>query len=207
MADLSQPIPKAPSPHPDSSRLSKAIPRCVPRCRSFTGILYRAACVRRANPEDLVAGVGSLLTGGRWNPLGAFLAVYASLDETTALEEARQQDLRQGVARWMSLPLVVTAIDVDIWPVLDLVDDRIRRILRVPRHQMLAEPWWTIQEEGREAITQTIGRLAREQGFAALLVPSTIDASAGNVVIFPDRLRRTNHVSIVNADRLPAKVT
>lgn len=154
-----------------------------------------------------MAGVGSLLTGGRWNPLGAFLAVYASLDETTALEEARQQDLRQGVARWMSLPLVVTAIDVDVWPVLDLVDDRIRRILRVPRHQMLAEPWWTIQEEGREAITQTIGRLAREQGFAALLVPSTIDASAGNVVIFPDRLRRTNHVSIVNADRLPAKVT
>ena len=206
MADLSHPVPSALSPYPDSSRLSGAIQRCIPFRTSFTGILYRAACVGRANPEDLVAGVGSLLTGGRWNPLGAFCALYASLNETTALNEARQQDLRQGVARWMSLPLVVTAIDADVWPVLDLFDGRIRRILRVTRARMLAESWWTIQDEGREAITQAIGRLAREQGFAALLVPSTIDASAANVVIFPDRLRLTNRVSIVNADRLPAKV-
>jgi RES domain-containing protein len=207
MADLSHPIPLLRSPHPDARRLSTAMRRCARLGGNFAGILYRAACVRRANPEDLVAGVGSLVTGGRWNPLGAFPALYASLDETTALEEARQQDARQGVARWMSLPLVVTAIDVDVWPVLDLVDDRARRILRVPRHRMLAEPWWTIQEEGQEAITQTIGRLAREQGFAALLVPSAIDASAGNVVIFPDRLRTANRLSIVNADQLPPKVS
>ncbi len=207
MADLSHPIPSALSPYPDSSRLSGAMQRCIPLRTSFAGILYRAACVRRANPEDLVAGEGSLLTGGRWNPLGVFCAIYASLNETTAMEEARQQDLRQGVARWMSLPLVVTAIDVDVWPVLDLFDGRIRRILRVTRARMLAEPWWTIQDEGREAITQAIGRLARDQGFAALLVPSTINASAGNVVIFPDRLRSTNRLSIIHAEQLPPKVS
>ena len=104
-----------------------------------------------------MAGVGSLLTGGRWNPQGGFRALYASLKETTALEEARLQDLRQGIARWMSLPLVMTAIAVDVGPVLDLFDHRVRRVLGVPRRRMLAERWWIIQDEGREAITQAIG--------------------------------------------------
>jgi hypothetical protein len=107
----------------------------------------------------------------------------------------------------MTLPLVVTAIDVDVWPVLDLRNGRVRRILRVPRRRMLTESWWTIQGHGREAMTQAIGRLARDQGFVALLVPSAIEPAAGNVVIFCDRLRATNRVSIVNAARLPPKVS
>jgi len=207
MADPSYPIPSAPPHHPDSPRLSRVIRRCIPLRTNFTGILYHAASVRRANPQDLVAGVGGLLTGGRWNPLGAFCALYASLNETTALNEAGQQDLRQGVAPWMTLPLVLTAIDVDVWPVLDLFDGRVRRTLRVTRARMLDEPWWKIQDEGREAITQAIGRVARNQGFVALLVPSTIGPSARNVVIFPDRLKSTNRLSIINPDQLPPKVS
>ena len=42
----------------------------------LSGIIYRVASVRRANPDDLIAGVGSQLTGGRWTPPGAFRAVY-----------------------------------------------------------------------------------------------------------------------------------
>jgi RES domain-containing protein len=59
-----------------------------------------------------------MLTGGRWTPPGAFRAIYASLDETTALDEARQQNVRQGVPTWMALPLVVTAIKVELSSVL-----------------------------------------------------------------------------------------
>jgi RES domain-containing protein len=81
----------------------------------------------------LVAGIGSLVTGGRWTPPGAFRAVYTSRDEVTALEEARQQNLRLVVPTWMALPLVLTAIEVDLEPVLDLTDGRVRRALRVSR--------------------------------------------------------------------------
>jgi len=162
--------------------------------------------VPRANPEDLIAGVGSLLTGGRWTPPGTFHAVYASLDETTALDEARQQNLRQGVRPWMALPLVLTALEVDLEPVLDLVNGRTRQALRVSRERMIAELWWTVQDLGQEALTQAIGRLAREQGFVALLVPSVTRASAANMVIFPDRLKSTNRLAIVNPDQLPPRI-
>ena len=62
---------------------------------------------------------------------GAFRAVYASRDEVTALDEAQQQNLRLGVPTWMALPLVVTALEVDLEPILDLTDSRVRRVLRV----------------------------------------------------------------------------
>ena len=170
--DRSLPIPSPPPPHSDSDRLDRGIRRCLTLATRLTGIVYRVASVRRANPGDLIAGVGSQLTGGRWTPPGAFRAVYASRDEATALDEARQQNLRQGVPLWMALPLVLTALEIDVQPVLDLTDGRVRRALRVSRDRMLAEPWWLLQDRGREALTQALGRLARAGGFAALLAPS-----------------------------------
>jgi RES domain-containing protein len=143
------------------------------------------------------------LTGGRWNPLGAFRALYTSLDETTALEEAKQQNLRQGVPPWMALPLVVTAIEVNVHPVLDLRDGGVRRILRIPRERLVTEPWWSIQDEHNEAITQAIGRVARDQRFVALLVPAAVHASAANLVIFPDRLTDDCRLAIVHPEELP----
>jgi RES domain-containing protein len=172
--------------------------------RFLTGILYRAASVRRSNPDDLVAGIGSLLTGGRWTPPGAFRAVYASRDEVTALDEAWQQNLRLGVPTWMALPLVVTALEVDLQPILDLTDGRVRRVLCVSGVRMLAEPWWAFQDRGEEALTQALGRLARDQGFAGLLAPSAARRDGANAVVFPDRLAAAHRLSIINPDRLPS---
>jgi RES domain-containing protein len=167
--------------------------------------MYRVTSVRRANPNDLIAGLGSQLTGGRWTPPGAFPAVYASLDETTALDETQQQNLRQGVPRWMALPLVVTALEVDLDPVLDLTVGRVRHTLGVSRDRMLAEPWWLALDQSlnREALTQAIGRLAREHGFVGMLAPSAARLRGINVVVFPDRLAARNRLAIVNPERLP----
>lgn len=203
VVDPTLPMPQQPPHHPDSARLARGIRRCRPLATRLTDIVYRVASVRRANPEDLIAGIGSQLTGGRWTPPGAFRAVYASRDEATALNEARQQNLRQGVPTWMSLPLVLTAIEVDLGPVLDLTDGRLRRTLRVSRDRMLSEPWWILQEQGLEALTQALGRLARDLGFAALLTPSAAGPRASNVVIYPDRIATGGRLVVVNADRLP----
>lgn len=197
------PMPQPPPHHPDSVRLTQGIQRCLPLATRLSGVVYRVASVRRANPEDLIAGIGSQLTGGRWTPLGAYRAVYASRDEATALNEARQQNLRQGVPSWMALPLVLTAIEVDLEPVLDLTDGRLRRALRVSRDRMLGEPWWILQEQGREALTQALGRIARDHGFVALLAPSATGPRGSNVVIYPDRIAAGGRLAIVNADRLP----
>lgn len=203
LADPPSFIPSPPPHHPESDRLDRGIRRCRPLVTKLTGIIYRVASVRRANPADLIAGVGSQLTGGRWTPPGVYRAVYASLDEATALDEARQQNLRQGVPLWMALPLVVTALEVDLEPVLDLTDGRVRRSLQVSRSRMLDEPWWLLQDQGREALTQALGRLARDHGIAALLVPSAARSRGANVVIHPDRISAEGRLAIVNPDRLP----
>jgi RES domain-containing protein len=203
MDDPSLLIPSPPPPHPDTARLAGGIRRCLPLGTRLNGIIYRVASVRRSNPGDLIAGVGSQMTGGRWTPRGAFRAVYASLDEATALDEARQQNLRQGVPPWMALPLVLTALEVDLQPALDLTDGRVRRVLRVSRDRMLFEPWWLQQNQGREALTQAIGRLARGNGFVAILVPSAARPQGANVVIYPDRITANGRLTVVNPDRLP----
>jgi RES domain-containing protein len=192
-----------PPPHQDSPRLARGILRCAPFSRRFSGIVYRAASVRRANAADLIAGMGSFRTGGRWTSPAFCRSIYASLDETTALDESRQQNVRQGVQPWMALPLVLTALEVVLQPLLDLTDGPARKRLGVSRNRMLAEPWFTIQDQGQEALTQAIGRLARDHGFVALLVPSVVRASAANIVIFPDRLKATDRLAIINPDRLP----
>jgi RES domain-containing protein len=203
VADPTMPMPPPPPPHPDSTRLARGIWRCLPLATRLTGVIYRVTSVPRANPGDLIAGIGSQLTGGRWTPPGAFRAVYASRDEATALDEARQQNIRQGVPPWMALPLVLTAIEVDLEPVLDLTDGRLRRALRVSRGRMLREPWWLLQDRGQEALTQALGRLARDRGFAALLAPSAARPRGSNVVIYPDRIAAGGWLAVVNPDRLP----
>ena len=68
---------------------------------------------------------------------------------------------------------------------------------------MLGESWWLEQDRSREALTQAIGRLAREHGFAALLAPSAARPRAANVVIYPDRIGARGRLVVVNPDRLP----
>jgi len=203
VADPPLPIPPPPPHHPDSARLARGIRRCLPLAAHLTGVIYRVASVRRANAEDLIAGMGSQLTGGRWTPPGSFPAVYAGRDEITALDEARQQNLRLGVPPWMALPLVMTALEVELESVLDLTNGRVRRALGVSRDRMLEEPWWLLQDRGREALTQALGRLARDHGFLGLLAPSAARPAGTNAVIFPDRLAAGDRLAIVNPDRLP----
>lgn len=198
-------FPAPPPPHPDAPRLDRALRRCLPRAGPLSAIVYRVTSVRRANVQDLVAGIGSQLTGGRWTPPGAFPAVYASRDDATAMDEAKQHNLRLGVAPHMALPLVTTALEIDLERVLDLTDGRVRQALRVSRTRMVTERWWQIQDRGQEALTQAIGRLARELGFAGLLAPSAARRAGTNVVLFPDRLGTGDRIAIVNPDRLPPK--
>jgi RES domain len=91
----------------------------------------------------------------------------------------------------------------DQCPGLGLMSERQRHTLQVSRDRMLAEPWWFLQDQGREALTQALGRLAREHGFVALLVPSAARPRGTNVVVYPDRITANDRLAIVNAERLP----
>ncbi len=98
---------------------------------------------------------------------------------------------------------MLTALEIDLQPALDLTDGRVRQSLRVSRDRMLAEPWWLLQDLGCEALTQALGRLAHDQGFAALLAPSAARLRGSNVVVYPDRIGAESRLAVVNPDRLP----
>ena len=87
---------------------------------------------------------------------------------------------------------------LDCWAVcsglLGVDYDRIRR-----------EDWEAVQDAGGEAITQSIGRLAREAGFEGLLAPSARHERGTNMIYFPDRLpfARVSSIRLVNPQDLP----
>jgi RES domain-containing protein len=194
------------APHPESARLSRAVQRCVPRARSWSGVAYRVARPRYANATDLLSGAGSRDCGGRWNPLASFATVYASLELETALDEFLEQQRQNGFSIAQALPLVVAAFRVRLERVLDLTDGHVRRSLEISLARIAREPWRVMQDCGEEAITQAIGRIARVSGFEGLLVPSLARAHGTNLAVFPDRLQERSQLDIINVDELPPKV-
>ena len=148
--------------------------------------IHRVASVRRANPGDLVAGIGTLLTGGRWIRASFRRGVCAG-DAVTALDEVRRQNLAMGVPTWMALPLVVTAVEVEFGPILHLTDGRI------------AGCFASHGADARRALVGSSGPGRRSpdpgdrpacprQGFTGLLAPSAPRRNGANAVVFPDRL-------------------
>lgn len=71
--------------------------------------------------------------------------------------------------------------------VLDLTDPDIRLAIGVTESDLKME-WDEVQRAGGEAHTQSIGRLAREAGFEAIIVPSARHSGANLVVLNPDSL-------------------
>lgn len=192
-------------PHPESERLRRAVGRCGSRHVRWSGVVYRSASPRYANSNDLLAGIGSMRTGARWNPPKSFLTVYTSLDAHTALDEVFAHYRHYGIPIETAMPRVTVAVRVENNDVLDLTDAAIRSVLRVSKRRMLSEPWRTEQAAGREALTQALGRLAHELGLEALIVPSPARKGGVNLIMFPDNLVHGSRIEIVNVGDLQVR--
>lgn len=174
-------------PHPESARLAAALRRVPPR--AFSGIVFRSASPAFAASRELLSGEGVRRHGGRWNPPGLFAAVYASLSPETAIAEALSHFRHYGIPDADAMPRVLVAVELELAAVVDLSVGWARRVLRVSRRRMRAEPWRRLQDDGREALTQSIGRSAFEAGLEGLLVSSAADRKGTNAVVFPARLQ------------------
>jgi RES domain-containing protein len=168
----------------------------------WSGIVYRSCSVEYSRQGDLLMGLGAAGHGGRWNPRG-LRSVYASLDPAGAMGEVLGTAGYFGFAPSTLMPRVFVAVQVVLDCVLDLTTGPVRQRLRVSCSRLLAEDWRKAQDAGGEALTQQIGRAARDSGLVGLLVPSAPSPRARNLVWFPDNLRSTSEVAICNADRLP----
>jgi RES domain-containing protein len=193
------------TPHPEAERLTEALARCAAAVAPWSGTIFRFVGQHYANQRDLLTGEGSRVAGARWNPKGDFPAVYGALAPETALAEALAFSRRQGLPDEEALPRTLVGIRLTLQRLLDLTRGELRRTLGVSERRMREEPWRTIQEGGREAMTQAIGRLARTAGVEGLLVPSAASRGCQNLVYFPDVLQVGSTAEIVHATHLPRR--
>lgn len=78
-------------------------------------------------------------------------------------------------------------VSVKLTKVLDLTDPDVRLAIGVTEPDLKVE-WEDVKRAGDEAITQSIGRLAREAGFEAIIVPSARHSGNNLVILNPDNL-------------------
>jgi RES domain-containing protein len=192
--------------HHKSLHVKRGLERCAKYAAPWAGVVFRSASVAYANRDDLLTGAGAKRDGARWNPPDSMATVYTSLEMKTAVEEALSHHRYFGFAEETALPRVLVAIRVSLQRVLNLTDQRPRKALGVNRGQLTGEDWRACNASDAEALTQAIGRLAWENGWEGLLVPSSADVGGVNLIVFLSNLiLPQSYLLIVNRDQLPPR--
>jgi RES domain-containing protein len=152
--------------------------------RSLRGTFFRA--VPAAFAAEPLSLEGSLKHGGRYNPIGAFGALYCGESPAVCAEEIRKRAARHPV-----LPYRLARVQVQLQRVLDLTDAGTLAALGLRPEDLTGQDW--------EA-TQRLAAQARAAGFEALLVLSAAGPGR-NLVVFPDRLGPDSRVRVVGSPR------
>lgn len=106
------------------------------------------------------------------------LSIYQRPPQGCAAELARRPATPQGY--------IVGSIRVTLDRICDLTDDELLADLGLTSSQLKADDWTD---------TQVLGKLVREAGFEAILVPSAA-GDFSNLVIFLDRLAGRSEVTL-----------
>ncbi len=162
---------------------------------------YRSATPEFAKQTDLLTGEGSRLYGSRWKPRG-IAAVYASLTPETAMEESLSHFRYEGIALHAAMPRMFVAIQAKLSKAVDSTEGANRKRLPVAERGLLECDWRREMASVAVPLPQLLGQPASEAGLEALIVQSATDATAPNIVIFPENLRKSNPLSILSPDKL-----
>ena len=179
-------------------KIQNALSYAIP----YKGFCFRVLSQRFATKRDVASTKGSKIKGGRYNIKNKFGVLYLSCDSHTCLEEASRTRQKLAIDIANELPKTVIGFEVELTKVLNLTDSKIRQKLGIKVSDLTQTDWEKIQALGLEAITQTIGRLARQAGFEAILVPSSV-WQGKNLDVFPDKLLPSSKISVVNSSQLP----
>lgn len=186
---------------PTLEQLETRFKRLLPSATAFATTVYRSSTPKYAKESDLLTGEGSRRNGGRWNPIG-IAVVYASLTPETAMAETLAHNRYYAIPIEDAMPRTFVAIEARLQTVLDLRLGVVRQRIQVSLERILTVDWRKEVRAGEESITQTIGRAAWEIGLEGMLVPSGVDASGHNLLIFPDNLASGSEIRVLHPDRL-----
>ncbi len=154
------------------AQLAELISRAVP----LEGNFYRSVAFRHFHPDDVVSGEGTRLHGGRFVPLG-IAAVYASLEEETALREAnaRKRLLRgRGHVELRDYPRMTYILRIATRRNLDL------SIALLPELQSMLAP---ALRRGDHAASQALAGIWIGAGIESVVFPSAT-GSGRNIAVY-----------------------
>ena len=179
------------SPHPNYDRILHAVQSLAAHASVLRGVWYR--CVETSFAHEIISGEGARKHGARWNPVGSFRTVYLSDSPETALQEYLARARRMKWPDHKSLPMVMAGVEVSVRRILDL---RAPAVAAVLAPLLKAErPHWRAIQSRREAVSQAIGRAAREAGLQGLVANSQQVKGGHNLILFPDTFGRSDKVS------------
>ncbi len=176
-------------------RLKTIKPSCI------TVTVYRSVTPEYAKETNLIIGEGSRLHGGRWNSSG-IAAVYASFTPETAMKESLAHFRYYGIPFHAAMPRMFVAIKASLSSVLDLTNGANRKRLQIAEHRFRSCDWRKDMACGSEAVSQIVGCAAKEAGFEAIIVRSAEDRNGSNIVVFPENLKKSSKLSVLDPDKL-----
>lgn len=145
--------------------------------------------------------LGSKLSGGRYNYIGRFEALYLAPDPKTAVEESLKN------INFRFPPKSIITIDVEVQSIIDLKNKKLINILGIDRDQLFS-PWRKIQDiEQKIAYTQLLGQLIYDSKlFEGIRYPSAKVKGKYNLVIFPNRLKKGSNIKVYDPDKILEQV-
>ena len=170
---------------------------------ALTGTAFRAVNLRYL--ETPLSAVGSILTGGRYNPKGAFEVLYLAENPTTTLLEV--QFAASSGGRFVAEPKdhnVVFSVAFTLQQLVNLHDPSNLTVLDLSPAD-LQQPWRLKQARGERVLTHEIGQALLELGYEGLNYPSATDGTA-NLAVFPDNLKPGSLLEITWEGRTLARV-
>ena len=107
--------------HPLFDRFENVVRRERENAKSWEGVTFRSVEMGFAKHKHLLSGEGSWKAGGRWNAPEVFSAVYGSLRQGTAAEEAFALAADFALAPTEIKPRIIVGIAWKLPAVLDLM--------------------------------------------------------------------------------------
>jgi RES domain-containing protein len=173
---------------------------------SDRGSFYRSIPLRfQATP---LSAIGSIDTGGRYNPLGAFEVLYIGENPDTVTREVRMMvpDSSGRIVSVQKAPRIQMTINWGFQRIADLTDSAIRKRLRVTLKDLLAE-WTDLVDAGIIPVTHVLGTAARDASIEALIVPSARHKGHKNMAVIYDCLLKGSFVEIHDPSGFAAGTT
>jgi RES domain-containing protein len=180
--------------------------RCV-SLRALLGLIKDSAgniLITRPKPDFLFAN-GPVIGGGRFTPKGGAISLYMGESANTAkLEKRRAAGF--GTVKRKQHPIEVNyALDAKLSAVLDLTDPGVTDKLETSRSEIVSA--WRFRADRKTPPTHVLGAEAvRAKRFSAIRYPSAANPRGRCIVVFPDRLRTGERVSVLDEDSIISQI-